>query len=78
MFFWLSVFIAVSDNEGQRDYNKYRTMYFEYLPQIGNLYVDIENKSVYAIKYIFFSDTKISALIVLQSEERFEIYSKRF
>ena len=70
--------IAGSDNEGQRDYNKYRTMYFEYLPQIGNLYVDIENKSVYAIKNIFFSDTKISALIALQSEERFENYSKMF
>lgn len=53
-------------------------MYFEYLPQIGNLYVDIENKSVYAIKNIFFSDTKISALIVMQAEERFENYSRMF
>lgn len=73
----ISVYTASFDETSEnRTYDLIKTLDLEYLPPVGSSYIDVENKKVYTINAIFFTDHNITAIAKLQGEERFDNYAQ--
>ncbi|MEP6700224.1 MAG: hypothetical protein ABJA85_02875 [Bacteroidota bacterium] len=72
----ISMYTASFDETNEnRTYDLIKALELEYLPPIGSSYIDVENKKVYTVTAIFFTDNIITAIAKLQGEERFDSYA---
>lgn len=60
------------NDQGIRERILIKTISLEYVPQIGSMYVDLEDSSVYSINNIYFTSGRISVLVGKQAEERID------
>ncbi|MEO5996876.1 MAG: hypothetical protein ABIN89_09090 [Chitinophagaceae bacterium] len=73
----VSIYTASFDETSEnRSYDLIKTLDLEFLPPIGSSYIDVEDKKVYSLNAIFFTDHNITAIAKLQGEERFDNYSQ--
>lgn len=71
----ISLYTATfDDTTDSRTYDLIKTLELDYLPQIGSSYIDMDDKKVYTISSIFFTDHNTNAVVKLQGEERFDNY----
>ncbi len=63
---------SASQKDGQRIFNFIKTIDIDFTPSVGFKYFDKENKIVYSITSIFFTDKQISAVIEPLDNSRLE------